>query len=763
MMCCLIFRMVRHYRRKGLWKEPTTSQMNEALEAIQNGLSIRKAADQFNLNRECLRRHSIKKKANPNYQPKPFHDACGSRRIFDDKEEKELVDYIITCSQIGFPLDGQTIRKLAYQFACRNNNTVPHAWHETQLAGKDWLMSFLKRNSSLSYRIPEAVSLARARSFTAENVRSFFTKLQELYERLGLTPDRILNLDETGLTTSQKPQKVVAKTGSRQISQLVSHERGQHVTLLGIVNAIGNAVPPCLIFPRKKFLPTMVTGAPPGTKGMCHSSGYMTTELFLECLQHIVKYANCSPTRKVVLLMDNHESHLSLDAVDFCKEQGIVVLTFPPHCTHRLQPLDCSVFGPFKTAYNKACNAWMCNHPNQPITIHYVAEVVGHAYPKAFTMANITAGFKSTGISPLDPDVFDDSDFLASTSCGPATDTGHERTDVDDDPVAPPTQPTTNERHRSPSPIHPQPGDAPLTTSPPPPPTASEQPQGSNEENQRISPEMIRPYPIPPRCESRKRGRPPGRCAIMTDTPEKELLAAAKQKKTQKKGTQKNEKKAPPARRRLLDSCATKPASVVKAGWHQGQTIFPSCSRGRQCVAMDVAAACHATIKPVEAWVTSDLNDIMLNGDALYREIARNQPCNITGFLMVSDVPDCITAFNEKFSVATMPATYGIWMPDNKENSRSSLKSSLTRVQSPAAIIIMKETAIVLLKTHNALYIFDSHSRCDQGLPTSRGRAVLLSFASSDDLMDYFQNVIEQFDAAPFPYEITPILTAKVM
>lgn len=62
MMCCLIFRMVRHYRRKGLWKEPTTSQMNEALEAIQNGLSIRKAADQFNLNRECLRRHSIKKK-----------------------------------------------------------------------------------------------------------------------------------------------------------------------------------------------------------------------------------------------------------------------------------------------------------------------------------------------------------------------------------------------------------------------------------------------------------------------------------------------------------------------------------------------------------------------------------------------------------------------------------------------------------------------------------------------------------------------------
>jgi hypothetical protein len=39
-------------------------------------------------------------------------------------------------------------------------------------------------------------------------------------------------------------------------------------------------------------------------------------------------------------------------ALDFCKKNGIVLLSFPPHCTHKLQPLDRAVFGPFKKMIN---------------------------------------------------------------------------------------------------------------------------------------------------------------------------------------------------------------------------------------------------------------------------------------------------------------------------------------------------------------------------------------------------------------------------
>ncbi|CAH0402537.1 unnamed protein product [Chilo suppressalis] len=35
-------------------------------------------------------------------------------------------------------------------------------------------------------------------------------------------------------------------------------------------------------------------------------------------------------------IMDNHESHLSIEALDLGKQSGVVVLTFHPHTTNKL-------------------------------------------------------------------------------------------------------------------------------------------------------------------------------------------------------------------------------------------------------------------------------------------------------------------------------------------------------------------------------------------------------------------------------------------
>ena len=48
------------------------------------------------------------------------------------------------------------------------------------------------------------------------------------------------------------------------------------------------------------------------------------------------------------MLLDNHDSHLSIEALDYFKENGVSVCSFPPYCSHKLKPLDRSVFGPFK-------------------------------------------------------------------------------------------------------------------------------------------------------------------------------------------------------------------------------------------------------------------------------------------------------------------------------------------------------------------------------------------------------------------------------
>ena len=230
-------------------------------------------------------------------------------------------------------------------------------------------------------------------------------------------PGRIWNVDETGCTTVHKPAKVLATTGAKQVGAIVSAERGQLVTLCCAVNAVGNSVPPMFIFPRVNYRDNFVNGGPVGCVGTAHPSGWMIAAGFLK---HFVAHVRPSPTDKMILLLDNHVSHLSVDVLQFAKDNGVVMVSFPPHCSHKLQPLDRSVYGPLKRYYNVACDDWIVSHKGRTTTIYDVPAMVGLAYPKAMTPANIQAGFKVSGISPFNRNVFTDDEFLRLTSL-----TGH--------------------------------------------------------------------------------------------------------------------------------------------------------------------------------------------------------------------------------------------------------------------------------------------------------------------------------------------------
>ncbi|GFO12466.1 tigger transposable element-derived protein 6-like protein [Plakobranchus ocellatus] len=234
------------------------------------------------------------------------------RIIFSLEEEPVLVEYLLKASRIGFPLDTSTLKSLAYDLAIRNIKRIPDSWRTQKSAGKHWLKGFKSRHSQLSIRTPEPTSIARATAFNKTNVGPFFDKLKQPYEELSLTPERIYNVDETALSTSQKPQKVVAESRVKQVAQLVSHERGETIIMLGIINAIGNSLPPCLVFPRKQFKPHMIFGAPPGTHGFANPSGWITKKLFVECLRHIHRHVRSTPENKVLVILDNHESHISI-------------------------------------------------------------------------------------------------------------------------------------------------------------------------------------------------------------------------------------------------------------------------------------------------------------------------------------------------------------------------------------------------------------------------------------------------------------------
>ena len=163
-----------------------------------------------------------------------------------------------------------------------------------------------------------------------------------------------------------KVDKVIAQRGIKQVGLVTSAKRGTLDTINCTINAIGNSIPPSFIFPRVRFKDRMLKGASEGSVGDAHESGFQTKGTFIEYLEHFRKNFKCSHERNVLLIYGDHETHMALQAIYFAMDNGIVLLTLYPHSSHKLQPLDRTVFGPFKRLYNAGCDAWMLRNPAEP-------------------------------------------------------------------------------------------------------------------------------------------------------------------------------------------------------------------------------------------------------------------------------------------------------------------------------------------------------------------------------------------------------------
>ncbi|XP_071037117.1 uncharacterized protein [Parasteatoda tepidariorum] len=218
-----------------------------------------------------------------------------------------------------------------------------------------------------SLRKPGPTGTSRATSFRTDNVSKFHENLELTLQRKNFSGSKIFNLGESGLTTVHVPPKVIAGKRVKQELQMTPGMLGKLITIISALNAIGNSVPPFLIFLRKFFKHHMLNGAPLGTIGAANPR-----------------------------------------VIDFCKENRIIVLTLPPHTSHKLQALDRTAFSSVKKHYNIGCNKWMLAHAGRPIKIYDIAESVGIAYTISLIPKNIVSGFQVNGIYPFNRDVFDD-------------------------------------------------------------------------------------------------------------------------------------------------------------------------------------------------------------------------------------------------------------------------------------------------------------------------------------------------------------------
>jgi DDE superfamily endonuclease len=90
--------------------------------------------------------------------------------------------------------------------------------------------------------------------------------------------------------------------------------------------------------------------------------------------------------------------------LDKCDQLRIIVLILPPHSTHRLQPLDVSLFQPLATAYSYEINKIL--HESGGIVSllkRMFWSCFKASWNKSFTESNILSAFEKTGLWPYNP------------------------------------------------------------------------------------------------------------------------------------------------------------------------------------------------------------------------------------------------------------------------------------------------------------------------------------------------------------------------
>ncbi|XP_078589556.1 uncharacterized protein LOC144869927 [Branchiostoma floridae x Branchiostoma japonicum] len=324
------------------------------------------------------------------------------------EEEDSLVFYIKYRTERGFPITKKTILALAQAVHvryCEENDAAPKISLESGLSQKWW--KGFKGRHDLTIRKPDPLDRGRRDAIDREVVKDFFTLLSETMAKNGLDgqPHRVYNADETGFELDPQRKKVVSFAKMNAPATSVRKGTRDHITSMECVAANGTALPPMIIFSKSYPSTAYSLDGPDNAVYATTPSGFIEADIFLSWLDKCFNRFS-SPERPVLLLLDQHSTHVTTEAIDFAIKNDIILMGLPPHSSHFLQPLDAQG-GPFnrmKDVYEDVVNDVTLVRPNYFVTKSSFSKIYKIVREKTLSMEVIKTGFRKTGVYPVDED-----------------------------------------------------------------------------------------------------------------------------------------------------------------------------------------------------------------------------------------------------------------------------------------------------------------------------------------------------------------------
>ena len=366
----------------------TPQDMDRAVRAVRERKvrSLRQAARDFGVPHATLTRRVA--------------DSCNNRKKHDGQMflGEVLEGAIATvCRQLGewkIPLTLMELRLLVKNYL--DIGKVDSAFREN-MPGRDWARNFLRRNK-LSMRLVSKIKPTRAK-LSKSDMEEYFENLRVSLE--GIDPSNIYNFDETCMTDDPSRKKCIVRRGARRNERVTPFSK-QGFSVMFCGSATGVYLPPMVVYRAKNVYDQWQAGGVQGTVYGATDSGWFNMEMFEKWFfQVYLPHVRDAQGRKA-LIGDNLGSHFSPKVVSACIEHDIRFVTLLPNSTHICQPLDVAVFRPLKILWRAALDAWRCESRLTGTIPKETFPVLLGRVCKQLVPANLVAGFKASGISPLD-------------------------------------------------------------------------------------------------------------------------------------------------------------------------------------------------------------------------------------------------------------------------------------------------------------------------------------------------------------------------
>ena len=371
--------------------------MDEASQALAQGVppgvrrSFRALAEHSGVARTTLQhrarnRPSMKEKAQRQQYLYPW-------------EEKALVKFIVQQDALGRPIRMKYAGSIAFSLARQR----PPTDRPCNAPGPNWHRDFYKRHSELKASNSEALDWNRYDIYY--KVVHWFEVIRKVLEDPDVLQDNVYNMDETGVMLSKLNSVKVLVSKDNKRGYRGARVKRTTVTAIECVSGDGRCLNPMIIWPASTHRANWITHPTPGWHYAYSDSGYADFHISLQWLKLVFdpqtnERANGKPR---VLICDGFGTHESLEILEFCFENNIILCRLPSHTSHKLQPCDISLFAPLKAAYRDQLERLERGCVGTIGKEHFTY-LYSPARERAFTSRNIRAGWAKAGLFPFNPD-----------------------------------------------------------------------------------------------------------------------------------------------------------------------------------------------------------------------------------------------------------------------------------------------------------------------------------------------------------------------